>query len=127
VEGVVRGERTESLLGLNSHVPGDTGLALGVGHEAGVHAAFHLSARVCEGGLRHGVVLLHELEHDDVADLGGDGLGGVEKGWCHSRRYWREATNDDLRKVVRLMSCLMLTWYLQCVWLGLQRQRVQGS
>lgn len=96
MKGVVRGERTKSLLGLNGHIPGDARLALGVGHEARVHTAVHLSARVGEGGLSDGVVLLHELEHDHVADLGGDGLGGVEKGGRHSGRYGRETTNDDL-------------------------------
>jgi hypothetical protein len=72
-----KGELTERLSCLNGHVPCDARLAFRVGHETRVHASLHLFAGLGECGLSCSVVLLHEYEHDHVADSSGDGLGSV--------------------------------------------------
>jgi hypothetical protein len=41
--------RTKRLSGGDSHVPCDTRLALGVGHETRIHSSFHLSAGIGKG------------------------------------------------------------------------------
>jgi hypothetical protein len=89
-------ERTESLLGLNGHVPGDAGFAIRVGHEARVHAAFLLLAGLGESRLRRRVVLLHEDESHHVADLCGDGLRHVAQHGRHARLDRLQSANDDL-------------------------------
>lgn len=74
---VLLGRLTERLGGLDGHVPGDAGHTLWVGHEARVHSSLHLLAGLGESRLGDGVVLLHELEDDHVADVGLDGVGSV--------------------------------------------------
>lgn len=95
---------TKRLCLLNRHVPGYTGFAFWVGHKAGVHAPIHFPARIGKGGLRNGVVLLHEDKHDHIANCCGDGLGCVAQYGRHSGLYRLETTDGDLLTSLSNMS-----------------------
>jgi hypothetical protein len=96
-----KGGRTERVGSLDGHVPCYAGFAIGVGHEARVHASCHLLTGLGKGRLRRGVVLLHEHEHDHVTNCGSDGLGGVEECGCHSSLDGLHSTDNDLRLLAR--------------------------
>lgn len=55
-----------------------THVAIQIGQETRVHATRHLDARLVEGGLCEGVVLLLEGEVDHVANGRYDGVGSVD-------------------------------------------------
>jgi hypothetical protein len=101
--GCGMGARTERVGAGNGHVPCDAGFAFGVDHETRVHASLHLLAGLGKSRLGCGVVLLHEDEHDHVANGGGDGLGGVEECWCHSGGDGLHSTDNDLSLLVEIV------------------------
>lgn len=83
---------------VDGHAPGDACRSVGVGHEARIETAAHGFAGILEGALRDGVVDLHEVEFDGIANGRLDVLGlvtqhgrGLAGGVCRGLR----AANHD--------------------------------
>jgi hypothetical protein len=92
----VNTELTYRISRLNGHVPRHAWSTIGVRHEARVFATFHGFAGLSEGGLGSGMVLLHKLEFDDIADVRCNGFWVVSEDGCHSSCNWLQSSNYNL-------------------------------
>jgi hypothetical protein len=88
------GRLTDRVTGLDLHVPGHTGLAIRVGHEARVLSISELHARLVESGLGRGVVEFKEDEADSVANSRVDRLRSVLELGQRSAASLRDGTTD---------------------------------
>lgn len=90
---------TYRLSGLDGHIPSYARSAIGIGHEARVLTTLHSFARLGKSGLCGRVVLLHELKLNNVANIGGNGLGVVSKDGRHTSRDRLQTSDYYLIKI----------------------------